>query len=449
MQSRLTLLLGIALVLGLAVTRHSLLASTETPDEKVVFTVATQYEPLAWLRGDERFPLGAQIFVHNGGHEYPLLSGFAASADPEISFDGTRILFSGKRKKDDPWQIWEISTNGANLHSIAPGRDDLVRPLYLPDGRIVFARKRDGRFQIEAINQAGGASQVLFFAPGNTLPADVLRDGRILFEAAYPFGATSPEIYTVYPDGSGVESYRCDHGSARYNARQLSSGDIVFTKTRSLARFTSPLAHDVAIAAPVGEYSGDIAETTSGEWLISWRQSSSRPFQVVRMRPEHLTPTIFIHDKQNVIQPRILAPRPVPNRFPSALHDWKTANLLALNVYTSKYSLKPGSVASVRLYTTGVAGTKTLGTAPVESDGSFFIQVPGDRPLKFELLDKRAQSLYKQRGWMWARAGEQRICTGCHAGPEHAPENAVPATLQRSTIPTDLSGASELGTGGN
>jgi hypothetical protein len=442
--------LGITFAFGLAVTRHSLLASTGTPPEKVVFTVAAQYEPLAWLQGGERFPKGAQIFVRDGAHNYSLVPEFDSSADPEISFDGTRILFSGKRKKGDPWQIWEISTNGANLHSIAPGRDDLVRPLYLPDGRIVFARKQGGRFLIEAVNSMGGAAQILFFAPGSALPTDILRDGRILFEAAYPLGGTSPEIYTVYPDGSGVESYRCDHGNARYNARQLSSGDIVFTKTRSLARFTSPLAHDVVIAAPAGEYSGDIAETGAGEWLVSWRQNPKQPFELMRALPEHLSPAAFIRDKQNVIQPRLLAPRTVPNRFPSALHDWTTANLLALNVYTSKYPFKPGSVASVRLYATDADGTSTpLGTAPVEKDGSFFIQVPGDRPLKFELLDSQARSLYKQRGWMWARTGEQRICVGCHAGPEHAPENAVPAILQRSTSPTDLSNASESQPGGH
>ncbi len=449
MQSRVTLLLGIALLTGLSFTRHSLLASTEASTETVVFTIAARYEPLAWLHGGERFPMGAQIFVHHGAHEYPLLPQFAASADPDISFDGTHILFSGKRKAEDPWQIWEIGTNGSNLRSIAPGHEDRVRPLYLPDGRIVFATKQSGRFVIEAASEIG-APESLYFAPGSALPTDILRDGRILFEAGYPLGGDAPEIYTVYPDGSGVESYRCDHGSARYNARQMNSGDIVFTRTRSLARFTSPLAHEVAIAAPTGEYSGDIAETGRGEWLVSWRKTSSQPFELVRLAPERLIPTLFLREKENVLQPRILAPRPVPNRFPSALHDWKTANLLALNVYTSKYFLKPGSVAYVRLYTTAPdGGSKVLGTAPVESDGSFFVQVPGDRPLKFELLDKQSRSLHKQRGWMWARAGEQRVCVGCHAGPEHAPENAAPAILRKSTTPTDLSGAKELQTGGH
>ena len=97
MQPRVTLLLVVALLAGLALTRHSLLASAGSPADDVVFTVAAEYEPLAWLQGRERFPLGAQIFVHGEADEYPLVPGFSASADPEISFDGTHILFSGKQ----------------------------------------------------------------------------------------------------------------------------------------------------------------------------------------------------------------------------------------------------------------------------------------------------------------------------------------------------------------
>ena len=36
------------------------------------------------------------------------------------------------------------------------------------------------------------------------------------------------------------------------------------------------------------------------------------------------------------------------------------------------------------------------------------------------------------------RKGEQRICVGCHAGPERSPENAVPAVLVKTTTPVRL-----------
>ena len=72
-------------------------------------TAAPVYEPLAALRGAERFPKGAQLlFVHAGKAE-PLVKGYAATADANISFDGKRVLFAGKKAADDSWQIWELT----------------------------------------------------------------------------------------------------------------------------------------------------------------------------------------------------------------------------------------------------------------------------------------------------------------------------------------------------
>lgn len=88
-----------------------------------------------------------------------------------------------------------------------------------------------------------------------------------------------------------------------------------------------------------------------------------------------------------------------------------------------------------------------MGTAPVKKDGSFFVQVPGDRPIRFELLDFKGTVLRQEHGWFWARGGEQRICVGCHAGPERAAENRVPDVLMRTTTPVDLTGAKKAAAG--
>jgi hypothetical protein len=83
-----------------------------------------------------------------------------------------------------------------------------------------------------------------------------------------------------------------------------------------------------------------------------------------------------------------------------------------------------------------------MGSSPVESDGSFFVKAPADRPIRFVLLDEKGATLRQEHGWFWIRRGEQRICVGCHTGPERASENNVPAVLLRSSTPTDLTGAS-------
>ncbi len=79
-----------------------------------------------------------------------------------------------------------------------------------------------------------------------------------------------------------------------------------------------------------------------------------------------------------------------------------------------------------------------MGTASVERDGSFFVKVPADAPIRFVLLDEKGSVLRREKGWFWIRKGEQRICVGCHTGPERASENRVPAVLLRTTTAVDL-----------
>jgi Hydrazine synthase alpha subunit middle domain len=447
------LLLACVLSLSaIAFTKSAVDAASSADSQSFLYTVAPQYEPLAWMHGVDRFPLGATIFLHNGKLRQPLVPGFAASADPSVSFDGKRVLFAGRRNAQDPWQIWETPLAGGEPRRVTSGTEECIRPFYLPEDRVVYACKSAGRFVVEAAQLAGGKPLPLTYGPANFLPTDILRDGRILFESAYPLGAdANPEIYTVYSDGSGVESYRCDHGAARHQGRQVRSGDIVFASARGLSKFTSSRAQETRISAPVGEYGGDLAETSSGDWLLSWRPDAKVPFELMLWTPgaAALRP-VLAEPKASVVQPTLVAERAVPNRHPSGLHDWPNANLLCLNAYTSKYQFASGSIHSVRLYTRDSAGNSSLlGTAPVERDGSFFVQVPTEQPLQIELLDASGKTLKREAGFFWMRRGEQRGCVGCHAGPETAPENAVPMILLKSTTPADMTGAAHNASGGH
>ena len=432
---------------GVLVVSVSLIAwqSASTPDravERLIYTSAPEYDPLAWMQGTERFPRGAALYAGRGASRRELITGFYASADANVSFDGEKVLFSGKRQPEKPWQVWEVTIANGRVRQLTHCPEDCLRPFYLPAGHFVYAHKVAGNFVLEAapLEGGGGASQ-LSFGPGNFLPSDVLQDGRILFQAAYTQGGRNrAELYTVYDDGSGVEAYRCDHPGARYAGKQVSSGDVVFVRDESLFRFTSPLAHDVPVAAPAGVYAGDVAETPDGKWLVSWKSSAGGRFELRKWQPDTATLQQEIDDRNaNLIQPVWLTSRPVPNRHPSGLHEWPYANVLCLNSYTSKYELKDGSIASVRLYVRDPQGkVQPLGTTTVEKDGSFYLRVPGDRPLQIELLDTSGKTLKKEAGWFWIRKGEQRICVGCHTGPETSPENAVPEILRRSTVPADM-----------
>jgi hypothetical protein len=429
------------------------------PDADLIVTAAKVYQPLAALRGEERFPAGAQLLLVHAGKTERLVPGFAATADANISFDGKAVLFAGKQVSSDPWQIWELTLSDHSLRRLIAGAVDAIRPIYLPDGRLVYAQRTPHGFQLEAAGRTapwafatidanvGSTLTPLSYVPANAVPADVLADGRILFEADSPLGSgTTPELFLVYSDGSGVESVRCDHGAARWGGRQLASGDVVFTHGASLARFTSPSAHEVQVSAPRGDSSGAIAETDLGDWLVSTRVSAGAHYSLKLWKPGATAmQTVLAVTGEDIVEPVLVAPRTRPHYHPSALHDWNYGNLLALDARASRLGDLRKTPATVRMEMLDAQGRVIVtGTAPVEADGSFFVQAPADKPIRFTLLSDTGSVVRKEQGWFWMRSGEQRICVGCHTGPERASENRVPAVLLRTTTPVDLTGVKSL-----
>jgi hypothetical protein len=421
--------------------------TTSAPDVSVIVTSAPAYDALAALRGGDRFPQGARLLLVQRGKAEPLVAGFAASADASVSFDARTVLFAGKKSAGDPWQIWELDLADHAVRPVIAADIDAVRPLYLPGRRLVFARRGPQGYQLIAAGLDGKNELPLTYVPASAIPDDVLADGRILFEAGFPLGTGStPELYLVYSDGSGVESYRCDHGAHRWGGHQLDSGDVVFTHGATLARFTSPLAHEARVAAPASDYAGAIAQTPSGAWLVSARNAQGGTYALQSWQPNLSSAsagrplnTVLALPGQNLVEPVLLAPRERPKQHPSALHDWNYANLLSLDARQSREGDLKTTPALVRLETQDATGRlMVLGSSPVESDGSFFLKVPADRPVRFLLLDQKGTVMRQEHGWFWIRRGEQRICVGCHTGPERAAENNVPAVLLRSTTPVDL-----------
>jgi hypothetical protein len=411
-------------------------AATGTlPPTPFLFTQTPHYESSC----PDRFPRGGAIYIARGGERIPLAPGFAASVDPAISFDGLRVLFAGKQRAGDPWQIWEIRLAGGPPRRMTRFREDAIAPFYAAGERIVYARRTPSGFQLESALMAGDDPVRLTYAPGDHLATGVLRDGRILFEAPHP-GSKGRDLYTVYLDGSGVETYRCDHGHDRSASFEAASGDIVFIAGAGLSRFTSSRAVELELPRVPGEFAGRATEIAPGELLAGFRPAPGQSAGIYYWKPGQGPPEkILAVAGADAVQPVIIRPHEIPKRHPSSLGNREGANLLCLTVYTSPSRIARGSVTAVRVWTLDDKGAPVpLGQAPVESDGSFFVQTPADRGIRFELLNRAGEVVQAEKGWFWVRRGEQRVCVGCHAGPERAPENAVPQTLLRSTDPAPL-----------
>jgi hypothetical protein len=157
--------------------------------------------------------------------------------------------------------------------------------------------------------------------------------------------------------------------------------------------------------------------------------------------------TVLAVSGEDLVEPVVVAARTRPKRHPSGLHDWDYANTMALDVRQSREGDSQVAPARVRLEALDARGRAvSMGTAPVEPDGSFLVKTPADKPIRFALLDAKGAVVRQEHGWFWIRRGEQRYCVGCHAGPERSSENRVPAVLLRTTTAVDLTGVKPVGT---
>ncbi|MBX3702615.1 MAG: PD40 domain-containing protein [Steroidobacteraceae bacterium] len=162
--------------------------------------------------------------------------------DVDASYDGARLLFSmrmplipGAEESEQPtWNVWEYDRTTDVLRRVIAsdlvaeeGND--VAPHYLPDGRIVFTSTRqrqskavlidEGKPQFAAqdedrnehayvlhvMNADGSGIRQISFNQSHDLDPSVLDDGRIVFSRWENASGSSIHLYTVNPDGSGLE----------------------------------------------------------------------------------------------------------------------------------------------------------------------------------------------------------------------------------------------------
>ena len=101
--------------------------------------------------------------------------------------------------------------------------------------------------------------------------------------------------------------------------------------------------------------------------------------------------------------------------FGDGLKDVPRGTVKNLRVFSYSY-LYPmiGGATSI----IGVDGPwdvrQTIGTVPVNEDGSVLFRVPANVPIAIQPLDENGQALQQMRSWFTAMPGETLACVGCH-----------------------------------
>ena len=130
-----------------------------------------------------------------------LSQGFHSATDPEVYFDGTRILFAAKRTASDPYQIFEMNSDGAAVRQITHSATDCRQPVYqsriftldepLPWDQVAYVSNGS----LHSVKLDGSAHQQLTFTPTQDLDPLILPDGRMIY-------ASQSRLFGVNLDGT-------------------------------------------------------------------------------------------------------------------------------------------------------------------------------------------------------------------------------------------------------
>ncbi|MFH1718598.1 MAG: hypothetical protein ABIF19_14685, partial [Planctomycetota bacterium] len=135
--------------------------------------------------------------------------------DPEVHFDGERIVFSMRKDITDDYHIYEISADGTGLRQLTsvPGVADFD-PMYAPDDSIVFSSTREPKYcmcnrhimgNLFRMDPDGANIHQIGKSTLHEGHASLMPDGRILYDrweyVDRNFG-DAQGLWTVNPDGT-------------------------------------------------------------------------------------------------------------------------------------------------------------------------------------------------------------------------------------------------------
>lgn len=391
--------------------------------------------------------------------------------DPQLHYDGRKILFSFRKPDTDYYHLYEINVDGSGLRQITDGPFDDYEPCYLPDGDLVFVSTRCRCWvncwvtQVGVLHRcdaSGGNIQRISFNGEHDNTPWVMPDGRVLYMRWEYTDRSQVEfhhLWTVNPDGTNPSIFfgNLHPGIVMLDAKPIPGTDNV------LASF-SP-GHGIrdhkGVATVVSPKAGPDSEPSARELLKALIEDpypvsahcflAAREKQIVVIDDTGAIAPLWTHRGEgDVREPRPLVERPREPVIPPRVHEGQpTGRLILADVYNSRNlgGVRRGEIKKLLVLEplpkqvnfsggtdlTSWLGTFTLervlGTVPVEADGSACFEVPANRPVFFVALDDKDLSVKRMHSFTTVRPGETTSCIGCHEQRTHAPDPAKTSDL--------------------
>jgi hypothetical protein len=390
--------------------------------------------------------------------------------DPQVHYDGQKILFSYRKGGTKTFHLYEINIDGTNLRQLTDGPDDDIEPTYLPNGDIMFGSSRCQRVvncwisrvaTLHRCDADGGNIRLVSSNNDHDNTPWMLPDGRVLYmrwEYVDRSQVHFHHLWTVNPDGTGqmvwygnelggvsmldakpipdsskvVVSFSPGHGRTEHmghvtvvdpgagpdvqtTVRQVSKADEMYRDPYAVSEDCFLVANNEGILVMDGEGNTElIYEPPAGTVALASHEPrllKSRPREpIIRTR------TDLADETGEVVLADIYHGRSM-----SGIERGEIKKLLVLEQLPKPVNFSGGQDPL------SIGGTFTmariLGTVPVEPDGSAYMQLPALRSLFLVALDENDLSVRRMQSFVTLQPGETLSCVGCHEQRSHTPRH--------------------------
>lgn len=412
--------------------------------------------------------------------------------DPQVHYDGTKVLLSYRPGGTDHYHLYELdlaptadpatpsaqtTSSTPRLRQLTDGPFDDIEPTYLPDGGIAFVSSRCKRWvncwltQVAVLHRCeADGSRIRPLSSNNEHDNTPwpLPDGRLLYtrwEYVDRSQVHFHHLWAMNPDGTGQAAWfgNLHPGITMIDAKPIPGSpkvvasfspghgqrehDGVITVVDPKA---GPDAPEFARAITRGSHYRDPWAFTEHAFLAASRDAllllddQGRSEVLFQLSPEDRAAKLECHE------PRPLAPRPrepiLQNRVQP---NSPTGRMFLADVHHGRNldALAPGEIRQLLVletlpmpvhYTGGMepisyGGTFTLerilGTVPVHPDGSAYFEVPALRSVFFVALDEHELAVKRMQSFTSVQPGETLGCVGCHEHRAQTPRAEFQATL--------------------
>jgi hypothetical protein len=430
-------------------------------------------------------------------YRYSLSSGHLATLlrderggirDPQLDYEGKKILFSYRKGGADQYHLYEINVDGSGLRQLTDGAYDDFEPTYLATGDIAFVSTRCKRWvncwltQVAILHRCDANGQNIRPISSNNEQDNTpwpLPDGRILYTRWEYIDRSQVDyhhLWTANPDGTSqmvfygnlhpgivmidakpipgsskiVSIFSPGHGQREHAGRITIVDPAAGPDDRDLAH---PISKGDQFRDPWAFSENCFAAASAASLFVL--DGSGNQEEICKLPVADIAAGMQLHEPRPVLARS--REHLIPERIDLSQH---TGRLLLADVYQGRNmaDVKRGEIKKLLVleslpmpihYTGGMdplsyGGTFTLervlGTLPVESDGSAYVELPALRSLFFVALDEHNLSVKRMQSFLTVQPGEVTSCVGCHEQRTSTPLNSdtALATLASQRPPSKI-----------